>query len=58
MSFKEFVPDEISHPVFYDDLVYKLRRVRVFTISLPREQKHKKKDFDVDSMTQGSSRRQ
>ena len=26
ISFQEYVPEEISHPVFYGDLVYKLRR--------------------------------
>ena len=28
MSFQEYVTEGISHPVFYGDLVYKLRRVR------------------------------
>ena len=28
ISFQEYVTDGISHPVFYGDLVYKLRRVR------------------------------
>ena len=28
ISFQEYVTEEISHPVFYGDLVYKLRRVR------------------------------
>ena len=28
ISFQEYVTEGISHPVFYDDLVYKLRRVK------------------------------
>ena len=28
ISFQEYVSKEISHPVFYVDLVYKLRRVK------------------------------
>ena len=28
ISFKEYVKEGLSHPVFYGDLVYKLRRVK------------------------------
>ena len=28
MSFQEYVSKGITHPVFYDDLVYKLRRLK------------------------------
>ena len=28
MSFQEYVSEGISHPVFYVDLVYKVRRVK------------------------------
>ena len=31
ISFQEYVTEGISHPVFYGDLVYKLRRVRCET---------------------------
>ena len=28
ISFQEYVTEGISHPIFYGDLVYKLRRVK------------------------------
>ena len=34
MSFQEYVKKGISHPVFYDDLVYKLRRIKDSTNSI------------------------
>ena len=46
ISFQEYVSKGISHPVFYGDLVYKLRRVKD-TPNLNA--------FDDDSMTHWSS---
>ena len=54
MSFQEYVSKEINHPVFFCDLVYKLKRVKgeanfISSVS-------KIEAFDVVSMTQRSSR--
>ena len=51
ISFQEYLSKGISHPVFYGDLVYKLRRVKDtpnFILSSRKESNA----FDDDSMTQ------
>ena len=55
ISFQEYVTEGISHPVFYGDLVYKLRRVRCEANFVSSGSKIVFA-FDVESMTHWSSR--
>ena len=54
MSFQEYVFKGITHPVFYGDLVYKLRRVKGEKNFISSGSKIVKR-LDVVSMTQGRS---
>ena len=55
ISFQEYVTEGISQPVFYGDLVYKLRRVKLEVNFVSSGSKIVKR-LDVESMTQWSSR--